>query len=352
MSEFPIFAIKFIESTITGTNPEESEAVFINCRDKIVTQAVGIIGICLVMYKIFLAVEFIQASPVGSDPEYAGPVLINRLYIIAAQAAGIIGNLHITGKGSGSFIKPVEPAVGCTDPEYTGPVLIDGVDIVTAQAAGFTRLTPVMKKFPGFPVQYIETTSKSSDPEHPGSVLANVSYNTGAQAPRIRRLTPTTAKVDKSPCTAVKSFKTVVKSSNPEYTLPVLDNSTDIVTAQAVGIPGDIPVMDKHLLISIADQPTEPTSDCAYPEVAAAVRAKGIYKCAVEGAGVIGKAIYRVTAKCFSFGIKSIQSPAPCSNPDFSRTVFANVIHLVVTKAAAITRFRFVYGKFAAVIFI
>jgi hypothetical protein len=82
--------------------------IFSDGKEVIVADAVGILGIVLVVCKMLsFSIKFIQSSASRPNPERAGMIDANRADSIIAETMRIFGVMDKVGKLSGVAVKPI-----------------------------------------------------------------------------------------------------------------------------------------------------------------------------------------------------------------------------------------------------
>ncbi len=107
MGELFCLAIKLVESTAIGADPEDPRPACVKGAHIIMTQAVGVVRYGAIVVKgLCPAIKNANAT-IGSDPEHSVPALINLVNSIAAQAVWIGGVISIVCKGRRFLIESI-----------------------------------------------------------------------------------------------------------------------------------------------------------------------------------------------------------------------------------------------------
>jgi hypothetical protein len=190
-----------------------------------------------------LTVESIEPFVPGPDPQNTLTIFIERRDPIVAQAVGIIEIVPIVSDPSCCRIEHIDPIAVRSDPQHTFVISIERSDRAVAQTViGVLWIGQVACELLRSAVKPAEPTECCADPEPARAVFEDRRYNVTAQAVRIMRIV---SKVAPLSCRAIEPIQTAAARPYPEHACTILPDRLDVVVAQAVGIPGIVGVFLK-----------------------------------------------------------------------------------------------------------
>ena len=201
-----------------------------DCKHRIVTQAVGVAGIVdepdetfiFSIHSFALTANQLVESAARSDPKRAGAVFINRPNSIVAEAMRILRVIDKMGKLFGGAIEAIEAAVISSDPKHAGVIFANGLDAIVAEAVGILPVIYKTREFPGGTVELVKPAAVGSDPKRVprGGIFVDSADAVGAEAVRVSRVVD---EMDKAFLIALELVEPFL-SSNPERARAVFEN--------------------------------------------------------------------------------------------------------------------------------
>ena len=155
-------AIKLVESTTIGANPDDSIPACVKGAHIIMTKAVRIAGDGAVMVKgLAPAIENIHA-PICRYPEHSLLTFINLVDRVSAQTVWIRAVMPVTGKGRCIPIESIQSAPPGANPELACPVYIKRGDAIVAQRLRIGRIMLITGKPGCFRIEFTESTVRAN----------------------------------------------------------------------------------------------------------------------------------------------------------------------------------------------
>jgi hypothetical protein len=78
VGELSCLLVKSIQSTAIRSHPQRALPVLVNGRDVVVTQAVGVVGVVLVVNELFLfLIKSVETAAARANPKRAFPILVD-----------------------------------------------------------------------------------------------------------------------------------------------------------------------------------------------------------------------------------------------------------------------------------
>ncbi|MCG3118333.1 MAG: hypothetical protein ALAOOOJD_00512 [bacterium] len=134
--KFLLPAIELVQA-IGRSDPKPVRLIFINGIHRVVAEAVRIVGVIDIANKFGFVGSWafqdklIEAAAPGSNPERTRMIFADRINRIMAEALGVVGVMKVVNKTLTIAIKAVQPAAIRSDPERTVKCVagfIDGQD--------------------------------------------------------------------------------------------------------------------------------------------------------------------------------------------------------------------------------
>jgi hypothetical protein len=134
-----------------------------------------------------LAIKLVEPTTIGADPEDPRPACVKGTHIIMTQAVGVARHVAIVVKGLSTAIMNANATI-CSYPEHSVPALINLVNITAAQAVWIGGVMYVVKKGRCFPIESIQSAPPRANPKLTCLVYKNRFGNIVAQSLRIGRI--------------------------------------------------------------------------------------------------------------------------------------------------------------------
>ncbi len=204
-------------------------------------------------------IEFVKPSVVCPDPERSVSILKYRSDRVAAQAVGVMGVVLIVDETVRRAVKSIDSPAICPDPQRAVSSLVYCADNVVTQAVGIIWVVVIMGKAVFRAIEPAEAVSLGADPEY--SFLIQ-EYRVDEIAAYIVRASAALIS-DELLCIAVEGVQSAAVGADPERALVVFDHRPDVVVTQAGRISGDVPVVGKGVSIVLVQpilcaEPHEP----------------------------------------------------------------------------------------------
>ena len=111
-----------------------------------------------------LAIKLVEPSAIGADPDDSLPACVKGVSIIIAQAVRVAGYGAIVVKGLCPAIKNANANM-CSYPEHSLLTLINMPDSISAQTVWFSGVMSIVSKGLGFSIESIQSAPPGAHPE-------------------------------------------------------------------------------------------------------------------------------------------------------------------------------------------